>query len=963
MNADAMDPNRPRVAAKARKRAAKACLSCRARKVRCDVSQRGMPCMNCYLDNDTCVVADRASRKPQQVSIPPYEPSVNNDASESRNGYMASENDFDDDTFPSSTQPQAQAPPAFDMGQSSSVPGFGNNVGTTDRAHVPHAGTDRHQSNMPNISSLFPPTNAPWATETGQRQGSTDITYSYYPFLSINNLHNLLPQDVNYLESQGCLRVPTPETLDEFVRQYFLHVHPLMPVINEGDFWDMYGQYGFGGSGERMSLLVFQSMLFVACNFVSKEKVKSLGFSSTRVARATLYRRCKLLYDFESESSMIYLAQTAIMLSQWSPNFTQAFKKANSTWLSAAIQHAKNAEAHHYSALPSFSPIISPLQYKKQNVLKRLWWCCIVRDRILPIGMRRSLKITRSHFDFSSSPTFGYRDMADEVERSQVYDSATKKCLVEIFVQIVDLCTVLTDLIMMVFPLDDSPGWGKKIGPDETLKVREFKQALRRWYTLTIQKFPMFGGCGSPRTAVSRGKGHHHDSVILYTNMMYMYYHSSWVALSHHEILQTAVTAVSPNLTSNLREFSTIYENRQELQEAASGVTECLQELIQLKLARWLPISAVPCTALPLVLHIIDVKLSSFHRTQPSPDEVVKQNRLGVLVEAMKLYTPQYDGCDYVSETIRHIMTLAQLDTPTPLPATSTTSTISNWTDILASQPGCYLRLAMTMDLSFAKGRLPEESDFPASLRGLFTAGRNPVRALLRGSPRMNPSINPRFATPSHHNMFSPPNSFSVLGEHHHQQHLQQQRTPSASTFIPPAPGTVHSLSSDETESPTNSLDEDGSASTRNAVTAARMNGTVSGGDLVNRPYQDNMMMLDNFTASDLEVEDIAGEILAAQFLRQSNSNDYGAFGDATTTGNTTDSRSGDDTEEANNNQDGQTVVAVPHSGEEETTMGGMEAWFDNAWGNEGNEAPEDGGDAARILRDTMSDGGVECGA
>lgn len=45
-----------------RKRAPKACLSCRARKVRCDVSQRGRPCMNCYLDSESCVVTGRASR-------------------------------------------------------------------------------------------------------------------------------------------------------------------------------------------------------------------------------------------------------------------------------------------------------------------------------------------------------------------------------------------------------------------------------------------------------------------------------------------------------------------------------------------------------------------------------------------------------------------------------------------------------------------------------------------------------------------------------------------------------------------------------------------------------------------------------------------------------------------------------------------------------------------------------------
>ncbi len=47
---------------KTRKRAPKACLSCRARKVRCDVSQRGRPCMNCYLDDEACVVTSRASR-------------------------------------------------------------------------------------------------------------------------------------------------------------------------------------------------------------------------------------------------------------------------------------------------------------------------------------------------------------------------------------------------------------------------------------------------------------------------------------------------------------------------------------------------------------------------------------------------------------------------------------------------------------------------------------------------------------------------------------------------------------------------------------------------------------------------------------------------------------------------------------------------------------------------------------
>jgi hypothetical protein len=100
---------------------------------------------------------------------------------------------------------------------------------------------------------------------------SNEIVYSYYPFLVAGNLSNILPQDVNYLESQGCFRVPTRAVLDEFVQQYFLHVHPFLPLINEGDFWDLYCQHGSSGpsSQQRMSLLVFQSMIFATSNVSS----------------------------------------------------------------------------------------------------------------------------------------------------------------------------------------------------------------------------------------------------------------------------------------------------------------------------------------------------------------------------------------------------------------------------------------------------------------------------------------------------------------------------------------------------------------------------------------------------------------------------------------------------------------------------------------------------------------------
>lgn len=44
-----------------RKRSAQACLSCRSRKVRCDVISHGLPCTNCELDDKSCHVVGRAS--------------------------------------------------------------------------------------------------------------------------------------------------------------------------------------------------------------------------------------------------------------------------------------------------------------------------------------------------------------------------------------------------------------------------------------------------------------------------------------------------------------------------------------------------------------------------------------------------------------------------------------------------------------------------------------------------------------------------------------------------------------------------------------------------------------------------------------------------------------------------------------------------------------------------------------
>jgi len=93
-----------------------------------------------------------------------------------------------------------------------------------------------------------------------------EITFAYYPFLCISNLSLLHTDDVNYLESQGCFKVPESTFLDDLVRAYFRYAHPILPVINEAEFWSTYDS---AGKTSRIPVILLSVMMFVACKVSS----------------------------------------------------------------------------------------------------------------------------------------------------------------------------------------------------------------------------------------------------------------------------------------------------------------------------------------------------------------------------------------------------------------------------------------------------------------------------------------------------------------------------------------------------------------------------------------------------------------------------------------------------------------------------------------------------------------------
>ncbi|KAI5459342.1 fungal-specific transcription factor domain-containing protein [Mariannaea sp. PMI_226] len=694
-----------------KKRASRACLPCRSRKVRCIVTGSNEPCINCRLDEKECVFMARsrivrsASRQTTNVN--------------KANLQTTSPSQDDPETLEEVHVASAVDESALVLGDS--IPADVDPPELADNLHD----YDYGALDSPPIPSTHPDAvvlDSPWPPSARPPQLLSDPTNPDYSILEAPKIQSLSAEDLDYLCRQGCFVVPHRSILDEFVQQYFLHIHPMLPMLNEADFWALYLPHQSEDTpSEKISLIVLQGMLFAACSYISRSTITALGFSSVHDAKSSFYKRAKLLYDFGLENSSISISQAALLLSHSHliPLPHNGCKQLGPMWLGIAIHYARDAGAHRYHSISS-DPLHTPSQKQANeiSVLKRLWWCCVIRDRLMPLTSRRTIKITPSNFNFSRSPLLVGADLLAEADKSRVYDPSTKRFLAEVMAKLIELCIILTEVLTLTFSMYDDPPRGQTQAVSEENRTGDCRLALRRWYGTVVRLRSIQGG---DIVTESETAGSPKNSIVLFINLLEMYYHSARMALCQYELLEYSLSVQS---NYHLRTVAETHESSTELYSAVTQLTQCLRRLVRLRLARWLPISAVGCTAFPLALQILDVRIfNATHTPTREPSNVPlfaqhKQQQLNVLIEAMKTYRPRYDGVDWVAKSVRYIVDVAQKHLP--ILESQSENTIASWTDILQLYPNYFLRLAMTMDLSIRNGKIPQETDFPQCLRGNF---------------------------------------------------------------------------------------------------------------------------------------------------------------------------------------------------------------------------------------------------
>jgi hypothetical protein len=186
---------------------------------------------------------------------------------------------------------------------------------------------------------------------------------------------HLDPDVLELLRRRGALTLPSQVMVHELLRGFVCYVYPMLPLLDLGDFLHAVD----GASGNTVSLVLFQAVMFAGVASTNLAHLQREGFQSHKEARKILFDRVKLLYELDVESNPTTLIQVLLLMTYWYGRPDDP--KGRSYWLRNALSLATDMGLDRQHRDPNHP--------KRQRMRRRLWYCCLVRDKLLSITERR----------------------------------------------------------------------------------------------------------------------------------------------------------------------------------------------------------------------------------------------------------------------------------------------------------------------------------------------------------------------------------------------------------------------------------------------------------------------------------------------------------------------------------------------------------------------------------------------
>lgn len=102
----------------------------------------------------------------------------------------------------------------------------------------------------------------------------------------------MIAEEIHHIRKQGALSIPETALRNELIRCYVEYVYPYMPSIELHNFLRIV--YQKNGEGGKISLLLFQAVMFAATAFVDMGFLEEAGFNTRIAARNAFYQKTRV---------------------------------------------------------------------------------------------------------------------------------------------------------------------------------------------------------------------------------------------------------------------------------------------------------------------------------------------------------------------------------------------------------------------------------------------------------------------------------------------------------------------------------------------------------------------------------------------------------------------------------------------------------------------------------------------
>ncbi len=300
-------------------RASKACHNCRIKKVKCDLAAQRASCTNCDRNGTEChtLKSKRGKKRPASQEAHgaiqgarKYPSLISGESRRSDSPIVVDQDPANNDFQPFETSPEptnvrlSQHPHVNDNYQAHEIDCsvLHRQLSYTSLIRKSHV----EPQALPKDDDLFISTPSESVSGTGRAiTGSPrKAVYGLPEYIQDVNEH-VGVHDTEILWKCGAFDVPSPPLRSALIEAFIEFVYPTMPVVDLKNLI-LATSLSMESEGPKISILLFQAIMFSAVAFVDDTLLMKDGFLSRLTARRIFLRRAKVR-SFRATASALWL--------------------------------------------------------------------------------------------------------------------------------------------------------------------------------------------------------------------------------------------------------------------------------------------------------------------------------------------------------------------------------------------------------------------------------------------------------------------------------------------------------------------------------------------------------------------------------------------------------------------------------------------------------------------------------